>query len=187
MVIIGICGRAGAGKDTIADYICNKHQTFKKYAFATHLKNSLKVLFNLTDEQLHDSTLKEVDVNITPDLVTSPRFLMQWTGCQLRKLSEDFFVQMLDNKIKSDQQQDVVISDIRFKNEMDYVINNNGIIIKVIRDSTTTNLANDSSETSVDGLWGDNVYLINNNDTMEELFKKVDRVFVLMKDRKTRL
>jgi len=50
-MIIGLIGNKRVGKDTVADYICEKFQ-FKKYAFADGVKDTCKVLFNFTDDQL---------------------------------------------------------------------------------------------------------------------------------------
>jgi hypothetical protein len=49
--IIGIAGRAGAGKDTVADILVREHG-FVKIALADPLKRACKEFFNFTDEQL---------------------------------------------------------------------------------------------------------------------------------------
>ena len=54
MIIIGLCGNKGHGKDTIADILVSKYN-FKKLAFADVLKNSLKELFGWDDKSFsHD-------------------------------------------------------------------------------------------------------------------------------------
>lgn len=50
-LIIGLCGPAGSGKDTIADQLVKKYK-FVKMANADLLKRMAKLAFNFTDEQL---------------------------------------------------------------------------------------------------------------------------------------
>lgn len=51
MLIIGVCGKAGSGKDTIADILV-KDLGFVKVAFADPLKRVCKDIYDFTDEQL---------------------------------------------------------------------------------------------------------------------------------------
>lgn len=50
-MIIGVCGLAGAGKDTIADYLSGSFK-FQKVAFADPLKRICRDVYDFTDEQL---------------------------------------------------------------------------------------------------------------------------------------
>jgi hypothetical protein len=50
-MIIGVSGLAGAGKDTVADYLVSNHG-FVKIALADPLKRICKDVFDFTDEQL---------------------------------------------------------------------------------------------------------------------------------------
>lgn len=49
--IIGICGKAGSGKDTAADHIVQEHG-FAKVALADLVKRMCKMAFDFADEQL---------------------------------------------------------------------------------------------------------------------------------------
>lgn len=57
MVIIGISGRAGSGKDTVADFIISELQargySVEKYSMAKPLKDIAKYVFGLTDEDVN--------------------------------------------------------------------------------------------------------------------------------------
>ena len=50
-MIVGLCGVAGSGKDTVADFLVKSH-SFTKVAFADPLKRICKDVFAFTDEQL---------------------------------------------------------------------------------------------------------------------------------------
>jgi len=50
-MIIGLCGQAGSGKDTVADFLVRDH-SFVKVALADPLKRICKDVFAFTDEQL---------------------------------------------------------------------------------------------------------------------------------------
>lgn len=50
-MILGLCGLAGAGKDTVADFLVKDHG-FVKVAFADPLKRICKEVFDFTDQQL---------------------------------------------------------------------------------------------------------------------------------------
>lgn len=62
-MIIGICGPAGSGKDTVADYIARNHKGVK-VALADPLKRICKMVFGFTDNQLWgpSSARNEVDL-----------------------------------------------------------------------------------------------------------------------------
>lgn len=50
-MIIGICGQAGSGKDTAADFLVKDHG-FAKLSFADPMKRFCQEIFDFTDEQL---------------------------------------------------------------------------------------------------------------------------------------
>ena len=50
-MLIGICGKAGSGKDTVADLLVGRHG-FAKVALADPLKRICREVFQFTDEQL---------------------------------------------------------------------------------------------------------------------------------------
>lgn len=54
-MIIGLCGQAGAGKDTVADFLVKNHG-FVKVALGDPLKRICKDVFDFSDEQLWGSS-----------------------------------------------------------------------------------------------------------------------------------
>ena len=77
-MIIGIIGKKGSGKDTIADYLVKNHG-FIKFAFADKVKEVCKAMFNMTDKDFTENN-KEV---IKPDWNISPRQALQLFGTDI--------------------------------------------------------------------------------------------------------
>lgn len=62
MQLIGLTGRAGCGKDTVARFLCEAHG-FVQIALADPLRDGLKAMLGVTDEQLHRRDLKEAPID----------------------------------------------------------------------------------------------------------------------------
>jgi pantothenate kinase len=76
-IVIGICGKAGVGKDTLGDYIQKKHgDRVIKISFAEPIKQ-IGMIFGFHANQLYDQTLKEVKDDFWG---ISPREFMQFVG-----------------------------------------------------------------------------------------------------------
>jgi hypothetical protein len=72
-----------------------------------------------------------------------------------------------------------VITDVRFENECEYVKKSGGSMWRVIRDITTSNTDQHSSELTIDALICDN--FIDNNGTIGELNSKVEDLMMFMR------
>lgn len=119
-MIIDLVGRKGAGKDTIADYLVSNHG-FVKFAFADPVKKVCETLFALSPTCFQCPLKKE---QITPTWGLSPRQMMQKVGTDMVRahLGEDFWIRHLQVRLASlAPGTKVVISDVRFTNEADFV------------------------------------------------------------------
>lgn len=65
LVLLGLSGRAGAGKDTIADYLIKDHGWSGKMSYARNLKDMIKHVFKLSEYQLMDHKGKKQPINIS--------------------------------------------------------------------------------------------------------------------------
>ena len=181
-MIIGLVGNKRVGKDTCADYLCHTHN-FKKYSFATYLKQSLKILFDWTDESFNDDNKEKVDEYWSNNnSIISPRFMCQELGTFLRNIDINFHIKRLDKDIQKHllnntlyERKNIIFSDIRYQNELDYVKSIGGIIIKINRDTLLNEYSNHESETSINVLTNIN-HIINNNFTQEELYKNITSI-----------
>jgi len=141
-MIIGICGLIGSGKDTIADYLVNTHE-FRRESFANTLKDSVAAVFGWDREMLEGRSKQsrewreQVDTWWAqrlgiPEL--TPRWVLQYWGTEVcrRGLHDDIWIASLENKLRNSQ-DNIVISDCRFPNEIASIKNAGGKIICVVR------------------------------------------------------
>lgn len=169
-MIIGIMGQKFNGKDTIADYICKTYH-FKKLAFATVLKSVCTLIYNLSHTQLNSNDKETVDLRYNK----SPRQIMQDIGQKLKELDPDIWINHLNEERKKTS-KNIVISDVRFQNEVDYINKNGGIIIKVINPRIFSNDTN-ISETELLSNINYNVLVINDS-SKQELYYKLDTIMI---------
>lgn len=130
--LIGLVGYAGSGKDTVAG-ILGQLYGFKQFSLAGILKDIIAVGFNIPVETQNHSVLKNHPI---PELGVSPRELAQFVGTEMFRVhfGADIWIQLLTSKInRPPAPQMVVISDIRFQNELDWIYNNDGYIIHISR------------------------------------------------------
>ena len=141
-MIIGICGFIGSGKDTIADYLVNIHQ-FRRESFANSLKDAVSAVFDWDRAMLEGRTrqsrewreqvdpwwAERLDM---PDL--TPRYILQYWGTEVcrRAFHDDIWIAALENKLRNSQ-DDIVISDCRFPNEIQSIRDSGGIVVRVVR------------------------------------------------------
>jgi hypothetical protein len=141
-MIIGICGLIGSGKDTIADYLQNIHQ-FRRESFAHALKDAVAQVFGWDRELLEGRTKEsrawreQVDswwANRLDMPHLTPRYVLQVWGTEVarRSFHDDIWIAALENKLRKTQ-DDVVISDCRFPNEIKSIKAAGGIVIRVVR------------------------------------------------------
>ena len=132
--IIGFMGKKRSGKDTAGDYLV-KYHGYKKYAFASSLKEICKSVFSFTDEQLNGDEKEVID----DYWGLSPRQALQYVGTDLFRnqisslipnMGNDIWVNVLERKLK-EETSNIVITDIRFENERAMVKRLGGIIVKI--------------------------------------------------------
>lgn len=128
-MLLGIVGKKNSGKDTLSDYLC-KHHGFYKDSFAAPLKDICKRMFLLDEKQLEDHTLKET---MDERWGLSPREMFQKFGTDFVRsnFGSDFWIRHLEKRMLTRKDDLVVISDVRFENEANWIQKNGGILIRV--------------------------------------------------------
>ena len=140
-MIIGISGLIGSGKDTIADYLQNIHQ-FRRESFANSLKDSVSMIFGWDRDMLEGRTRESREWREQQDdwwstrlnRVITPRWVLQYWGTEVCRngFHDDIWISSLENKLRKTH-DDIVISDVRFPNEIKSIKNAGGTVIRVVR------------------------------------------------------
>lgn len=143
VMLIGLIGQKYSGKDTLADFLVS-HYHFKKYAFATPVKEICQIMFHLKPEQMTDPILKEI-VDTRWDL--SPRQLMQKVGTDMIRdmWGHDFWLKHMDLRISNND--NIVISDVRFPNEAHWIKSHGGFLIRILNTDSQYHVDTHPSET----------------------------------------
>ena len=186
-MIIGLIGRAGSGKDTVADFLVNNHD-FTKLSFGKILKDVISIIFGWDRELLEGDTLESREFRETIDewwskelgFSVTPRKMFQMIGTDVMRkhFNQDIWVLVLKKKLNdySIKNKNIIITDIRFINEYNMVSEIGGKMIKIIR--TNMHTYNHSSENNIDNFKSD--FIINNNSSIENLYNKVRTIMNLV-------
>jgi hypothetical protein len=137
-MIIGLVGFIGSGKGTVGDIL--EQKGFVKDSFAKPLKDACSVIFGWPREMLEGDTEVSRKWREEPDVYWSekfgrefsPRLALQLMGTEAGRnvFHEDVWVISLLNRSKG---KDVVVTDVRFQNEIKYIQDNGGVVIRVKR------------------------------------------------------
>lgn len=172
-LLIGLTGLARAGKDTTANII-QKHTNAALYAFAQPIKEACKVLFDWQDQHVHGE-LKEV---VDPHFGVSPRKAMQTLGTEWGRGLINSELWLLRAQKQVDSNERLIITDVRFNNEAEFIRNNGGIVIEIRRDNTQQVRVH-CSEYGISPSLVDHV--IDNNGSIEQLRSRVSGLLELIK------
>lgn len=174
-MIVGITGKIGSGKSTLSNIFQN--YGFEEYAFAKPLKDIARI-FGFDEESLYGS--QEDKEKIHPYWGISSRRFLEKIGTELfreglkevlpdMRGSNSIWVELFKKNVGYDR--NIVLSDVRYKDEEDAIRSMGGIIIKTIRncDYTSTHKSN-NVEIKYD-------YIIDNNKmTIEDVEKFVEKL-----------
>lgn len=199
--IIGISGHAGSGKDTIADYLTTTYLDTYVEAFAAPLKRACATAFGIPLGDFSDPVGKELS---TANWALSPRMIAQFVGTELFRDSmwkilagdvNDFWVRrmkyLLLGNIATDEggiyspEDTIIIPDVRFQNEYNFIINAGGIVLHVSRAGMEgeVGIAYHKSEVAVKQLVKDTTHSYNilNNGSLEDLYETVEHILTAVK------
>ena len=202
-MIIGLVGFIGSGKGTVGDIL--EQKGFIKDSFAKPLKDACAVMFGWSRELLEGDTEMSRKWREEPDSYWSEKFGREFTPREaLQKMGteagrdvfhKDIWVISLLNRAKG---KDVVVTDVRFQNEIEYIQGNGGIVIRVKRGenpawfSLLDKIKLETERTKFmqhehihksewDWVGCEFNYTIANNGTIQDLGKDVERVLQFIK------
>lgn len=141
-MIIGLLGFISSGKGTAGEIL--SEIGFVQLSFAGSLKDSVSSIFGWPRELLEGDTDESREFRETVDPFWSikfgkditPRYILQIFGTEVcrNNLLDNIWVDSLERKIN--QYKNVVITDVRFDNEINFIKNLGGILIQVDRKET---------------------------------------------------
>lgn len=150
MRLVGLSGKARSGKSTLAKYLENEYG-WHRVSLANALKLMVQKQFNLTDEQVYGIGKDRPCGYFHSDGITprTPRDILIWMGLAYRQVDPNYWINQLSAELRDDKVN--VVDDIRFPNEADWVIANEGLMLRLERDTDLRGGdINDLSETSLD-------------------------------------
>jgi hypothetical protein len=167
-MLIGLIGKKQSGKDTFADFFCQLDARFKKDAFANPLKQICQIVYGLDLNYFHDNRLKEEKIE---EWNQTPREMMQKIGTDLfrQHFDPDIWIKIASRRFK--KCKNLIITDVRFANEAEAILQNGGVLIQIVRDS---NLQHDSHISENMELNPEKIYsIIENDDSLEKYHEKI--------------
>ena len=106
---IGICGKICSGKTYISDFLVSNYN-FKRYSFGEGVKEVARSIF---------------------DMRVKDRKLLQEISGKMKEINSDIWINYLDRKMKEEENMNIVIDDLRFENEYEYLKKNGFMLIKL--------------------------------------------------------
>ena len=185
MVLVGIMGVKGSGKSTGAEFLVNNYGFVEK-SFADCLKKACKELFLLSDDQVFGTQEQKE----TPDprwFGCTPRKMLQFVGTDLLRNNLDKIMPGLgvnifthhfkiwyETELVLNPNLCVVVPDVRFQNEIDFIQSLEGIVIKINRPSAVT-WDMHPSELELQSISNYN-FLLNNNGSIGEFCDGLSKI-----------
>lgn len=140
--LIGLVGKAGSGKDTLADEMGKNG--WEKVAFADSLKQMCIDYLGLSHD---DAYTQDGKMRFNEMWGMTNRSILQKVGTDAMRngFDKDVWVKILQIRIRKmlAEGRKVVITDCRFDNEAQMVEDMGGLVVEVMRDSQSQNLSSD--------------------------------------------
>lgn len=174
MILIGLTGKAGVGKDTAALYLNNTYD-LHHYAFAAPLRRMVEALIgkcHWDDREWKERTIDWIG--------KSPRQLLQTLGTEWGR--EQVNSELWVRKAEHVRQQlgsarfrcaGMVISDVRFPNEAEWLVAAGGILIELRRGSAAGVAAHVSEQHDLSRFVH---HVVENNGTRRDLHERLNAI-----------
>jgi hypothetical protein len=205
-MLIGLVGFIGSGKNTVAN--CFVELGCSQDSFAAPLKDMCSAIFGWPRDLIEGDTNESREFRETPDMFWTrklgidnftPRLALQLAGTEVMRnhFSQDIWLNSLEYRIrKTRHNRCVVISDVRFRNELELIKQMGGHTIWVRRGelpewydiAVSANTGNavsrkimqtryrDIHESEWNWAGFEYDYVINNNGSVEDLRQQVNEI-----------
>jgi hypothetical protein len=137
--LIGVIGKARAGKDTFAQHFISRG--YMRLAFADELKREVSEWLGITPQELEKNKEKF-------------RTVLQYRGAAMRIRDKDYWLNLVKRRRSNAYiGSRFIISDVRYTNEADWIKSEGGVLVRVIRLNSPPPIGGDTahaSETELD-------------------------------------
>ncbi|OZI23596.1 hypothetical protein CAL26_09145 [Bordetella genomosp. 9] len=193
--LIGLCGRAGAGKDTCADLMAAAYG-FSKIAFADALRAEISRSFGVDPRDLSNRITKEqlthalaigrsddarfihlmASAGVCISAPRSPRQIMRWWATEYRRAldGEEYWTLLAHDAIDSLMRRGVrriVVTDVRFSNEASFIKHMRGEVWRVRRAVADQIPGNHRSEIELEAI--SPAHVVHNDGDIAALMREV--------------
>jgi hypothetical protein len=134
MIIVGLGYKARQGKTYVSNYMQEAFPQAKLYAFADELKrycrdhhDELLPLWQLANQTQQVPACK-------PDPIYGYTRILQWYGTDVARLKDpNVWVNELAARMHKEQPEIAIITDVRFPNEAEFIKENGGYLVEILR------------------------------------------------------
>jgi len=141
-LLIGLTGRtgsneiAGCGKDTVANFIC-RHLSIQSYGFADPIYDMVKAGFGIDgkSKEWQDRGKKSAPIDwLSAERDISLRYLLETLGTEWGRemICSDLWARIAEKRYR-ESEAGLVIRDVRFPNEVDWIDRLGGTLVHIIR------------------------------------------------------
>lgn len=174
--LILLHGKARSGKGEISKYLCERYG-YVEIGFADYLKELAITIFGWTQEEIYK--------NRTPE----SRKFMQFLGTEIGRAKDpNFWIKKLEQKLDEPfyKNKNIVISDVRFKNEAEWGKSKGGQVWLIMRPYAEELIESNPEHLSENDLkdWYKWDQVISNDKTIEDLTGQVDKIMLQEEERK---
>ena len=184
MRVIGVCGKGGSGKDTVANYLVEEYQ-FHRVAAADAMKVDLCKYLDMDLKTLESYKNIKLDLNDNAGNYIgefSIRRFLQLYGMDMRyRIADTYWLERsIQDKVKelgnTRITNYIVVSDVRFEIEFDWIKDNGGDVIYVDgRTGLTENQSKHVSEQFVNTTAKDKCdMVIDNSKSLKNLYDQIE-------------
>jgi hypothetical protein len=188
MYLIAITGKANTGKNTLSKLLDEEMRSrfsewkgTKFIAFADPIKQIVKIMFpNLPNKYLFGSSQfrsKEVPEAFKNGIPLTVRTLLTDIGTSAREYNSNIWIQVFAKTLSKcfNKKSLVVVTDVRFKNEFDYLNQLGFFKIRIYRSDVSK--GTHISETNQDEIRDSEFdFIVNNDGTLEDLKAQVKKI-----------
>lgn len=128
-MIIGMCGLKGSGKNTVANIIQKNYPNWEAMSFASALKDGVAAFFGMDRKMLEGDTPEFREIREMPNEFwckklgrtdLTPRKILQEFGTDIirKQFHDNFWVDRLELDLMNKKDKNIIITDVRFPNEI---------------------------------------------------------------------